>query len=107
MNLNKPELGAVFKVIKVDTEGSGMDFYGHLGHVVFQAKRCCKNCSCIFGIVRRSVRTSHIFTCANELKFGPFIPGELKALNKAAREIENAIHQHMVERSLAWVPRKP
>jgi hypothetical protein len=40
--------GAVFKVTWVDPECSGADYSGHLGHYVYNAKRCCRNCTMVF-----------------------------------------------------------
>ena len=68
-------MSAEFEVIKVDPEGSGMDFHGHLGKTLINAKRCCKNCQCIFG---------QIETIED---FGPFINGELEPLNDEAKQI--------------------
>lgn len=66
---------ARFKVIKIDPEGSGEDYSGHLGMIVTDAARCCKNCTVIFG------------TMAGHIDAGPFITGELRPLNKAARQV--------------------
>lgn len=72
-------MSAQFKVIKIDPEGSGMDYAGHLGMIVTDAKRCCKNCSVIFG------------TMGERTDVGPFIPGELEALNEEAKQIMSEI----------------
>ena len=66
-----PQLLGTFKVIKIDPNGSGMDYSGHLGHTV-KATRCCDNCTCLFG---------------EDGKFGPFIPGELEPLDERAHKI--------------------
>lgn len=71
--------GAQFKVIKIDPEGSGMDYFGHLGVIVTNAKRCCKNCVVIFG------------TVGTNTSFGPFIPGELEPLNEEGKLIQQEI----------------
>ena len=36
--------GAVFKVTQVAPYGSGMEYSGHQGAYVYNARRCCKNC---------------------------------------------------------------
>lgn len=59
---------ANFKVIKIDPEGSGMDWAGHLGYLV-DGLRCCSNCSVIFH---------------SDGNFGPFIQGELESLDDEA-----------------------
>jgi hypothetical protein len=70
--------GAVFKVIHVDPEGSGMDWSGHLGSYVYNAKRCCKNCTVIFAA----------FSPGGDVDNGPgFIGGELEPVNPAASRI--------------------
>lgn len=66
---------AKFKVIKIDPEGSGIDWSGHLGKV-FDGKRCCKNCTIIFG---------------SDGNFGPFVMGELEPLDDDAKAIMNEI----------------
>ena len=49
MTLDQISEGAVFKVIVVDPEGSGMDYCGHLGRTVENVKRCCDNCTVVVG----------------------------------------------------------
>lgn len=73
------DTGAKFVVVKIDPDGSGADYGGHLGRIVTDAKRCCTRCAVIFG------------TIGENKEFGPFIPGELKALNAEARAIETEI----------------
>lgn len=70
---------AAFKVIKEDHQGSGIDYSGHLGQTVTNARRCCKNCQVIFGTIGTN-------TC-----FGPFILGELEPLNDAAKNLLDEI----------------
>lgn len=74
-------MSAHFKVIKIDPEGSGVDYDGHLGKIVIDAKRCCNNCTVIFG------------TIGLNTDFGPFITGELEPLNEEATEIIREIQQ--------------
>jgi hypothetical protein len=71
--------GAQFIVIKIDPDGSGMDWKGHLWATIGKARRCCKNCQCIWGE-------------RNGYEIGPFIPGELSPLNAAARKIQDEIN---------------
>jgi len=66
---------AKFKVIKIDPEGSGMDWSGHLGAIVTDAFRCCENCTIIFGSID------------DINNFGPFIIGELEPLNEEAEKL--------------------
>ena len=73
-----PDEGAVFRVIKVDPEGSGTDWVGHLGARITNAVRCCQNCTVIFGKW-------------NDTSDVTFIPGELLALNDKARAIMDEI----------------
>jgi len=75
--------GAKFVVEKIDPEGSGADYGGHLGRIVTDAKRCCTRCTVIFG------------TVGDNKEFGPFVPGELRALNDEARAIEAEIQVSM------------
>lgn len=63
-------MGAQFKVVKIDPEGSGIEWSGHLGSIIDNAKRCCENCSCIWSG-----------------EYGPFITGELEPLNDEAKEM--------------------
>lgn len=72
-------MSAQFKVIKEDPEGSGMDYAGHLGMTVTDARRCCQNCCVIFGTIR------------DNGEIGPFIPGELEPLNEEAQEMNLAV----------------
>ena len=76
-------MSAQFKVVKIDPDGSGLDFSGHLGRVVTDATRCCKNCSVIFG------------TIGSWTDFGPFVMGELSPLNDEARAIEAEIQAYV------------
>ncbi len=65
---------AKFKVILIDPEGSGMDYSGHRGLIVTNAKSCCANCNIIFGTI-------------NGIEIG-FTPKELMPLNKEAMELK-------------------
>jgi len=76
---------AEFKVIKIDPEGSGLDYSGHLGLKITKAKRCCKNCTIIFG-----EDGGH--------EIGPFTRQELKPLNDAAKDIHNEIDSPRIQR---------
>lgn len=76
-----------FKVIKIDPEGSGMDYSGHFGAIVTNAKRCCKNCTVIFGTVGKNT------------DFGPFVPGELEPVNEEARAILKEIENYEESRN--------
>jgi hypothetical protein len=76
-------MSAEFCVVKVDPEGSGMDFSGHLGMVVKDANRCCPRCTVIFGTL---VGEEGTYPDA-----GPFVPGELSPLNDEAKEIVTEI----------------
>lgn len=77
----EPDEGARFEVVKIDPEGSGMDWQGHLGRVITNAERCCENCLIIIGTLGHP---------ANKWEVG-FVPGELRPLNDAARVIEAEI----------------
>ncbi len=73
-----PWYGAVFRVARVDPSGSGMDYSGHLGKIVYNAERCCKNCQVIFAAWRPG----------GDVPNGPsFIDSELQAVNPAARRM--------------------
>ena len=87
-------MGAEFKVIKIDPDGSGTDFAGHLGYTVRDAKRCCKNCSCIWGII------------GDNSEIGPFVMGELSPLNKEAEAVLFEIRQFLAEQRALWDYRK-
>lgn len=76
-------MSADFKVIKIDPEGSGMDYGGHLGMVVTDAKRCCPRCCIIFG------------TIGDNSDFGPFVPGELAPLNQEADHLMKEIEKFL------------
>ena len=78
--------GAAFRVVRISPEGSGMDYADHLGLTVAEARRCCRNCTVIFG---RIGRTEGI---------GPFIPGELEPLNEPARLLQEEIEAFRRER---------
>ena len=70
--------GAVFRVIKVDPDGSGADYSGHLGAIVYNAERCCKNCSIIFAAWKPG----------EDVENGPaFCHDELTPVNAPARRI--------------------
>jgi hypothetical protein len=74
--------GAVFEVVYEDPDGSGMDYRGHLGSHVFNAKRCCNNCTIIFAA----------FAPGSDVDNGPcFVPGELKPINGAAKRLQAEI----------------
>lgn len=74
-------MNAMFKVVYVDPEGSGLDWSGHLG-VEFEGYRCCKNCTIIFG---------------TDGNFGPFVIGELEPLNEQAIEVMWDVLTHREE----------
>jgi len=70
--------GAVFRVVKIDPDGSGADYSGHLGAYVYNAQRCCPNCSVVFAA----------WTSGGDVEDGPsFAHGELSPVNGPAREI--------------------
>ncbi len=70
--------GAVFRVTQVDPDGSGMDYSGHEGSYVYNAQRCCKNCTLIFAA----------FAPGGDVDNGPeFCHGELTPINGAARRM--------------------
>jgi hypothetical protein len=70
--------GAVFRVVRVDPDGSGMEYSGHLGRVVYNAERCCKNCQVIFAAWRPG----------GDVANGPsFVDSELQAVSPAARRM--------------------
>ena len=71
-------LGGTFRVVKIDPEGSGMDWSGHLGKTIRGAERCCERCTVIFGYL------SHV-------EIGPFVRGELEPLDDEARRIHDEI----------------
>ena len=96
-------MGAEFKVVKVDPEGSGMDYAGHLGVTIYNGARCCKNCTIIFGsFAQVSYDPSQPETADNDPRpIGPFVAGELAPLNEEARQIVEEIqkdHPWTVER---------
>lgn len=72
---------AVFRVVKVDPEGSGLDWSGHLGSLVDHAARCCRRCTIVFGKIG-----GH--------EIGPFVRGELEPVNLAAQKIWNEIEAY-------------
>ena len=74
---------AEFMVVHIDPDGSGLDWDGHLGAIITQARRCCANCTCIWGVPKNYPGYD----------IGPFVPGELKPLNCAARKIQDEINQ--------------
>src|ERR1041384_8296693 len=93
---------AEFKVIKVDPEGSGLDWGGHLGATIYHARRCCRNCSVIFGSFtsnRQDYDPTQPESASNDpTPVGPFIPGELAPLNQAARDmIQEMLEDHPAE----------
>ena len=72
-------MGAQFKVVKVDPNGSGFDYAGHLGATVTDARRCCARCTVIFG------------TIGERSDFGPFVVGELEPVNPDAVALQQEI----------------
>lgn len=88
-------MSANFLVVKVDPEGSGLDYSGHLGKVLVNAKRCCENCTVIFG------------TIGSWTDFGPFIQGELSPLNDEARAVEAEINTFVADRHPAFTSPAP
>jgi hypothetical protein len=79
----RPEDGAVFRVVYVDPDGSGADLRGHLGRLVTNAERCCENCTMIFGTLSKRKDGS-------PYEAG-FVRGELIPLNKQAMRIHGEI----------------
>lgn len=74
--------GAVFKVVKIDPDCSGAEMSGHLGMYVYNAKRCCKNCTIIFAS----------FKPGGDISNGPFFGhSELEPVNNSAREMFKVI----------------
>lgn len=71
-------IGGKFRVIKVDPEGSGLDWNGHLGKIITGAERCCERCTVIFGYLHHH-------------EIGPFVRGELEPLDAEARRIHGTI----------------
>ena len=70
--------GAVFKVTYVDPDGSGMDYRNHLGAYVYNATRCCLNCTTIFAA----------WSPGGDVENGPsFCHRELTAVNPAAKRL--------------------
>jgi hypothetical protein len=76
----QPEPGGRFKVIKVDPEGSGIDWSGHLGKTIHGARRCCQRCTIIFGYL-------------GHYEIGPFVRGELEPLDDEARRTYDEIER--------------
>lgn len=74
---------ATFRVVKIDPEGSGVEWSGHLGSLVLDAHRCCGNCTLIF---------------AGDGEFGPFVLGELEPLNEAAENLLAVIKKFAEDR---------
>lgn len=70
---------AKFKVVNIDPDGSGMEHRGHFGMILTDAKRCCENCTIIFG------------TIGTNTDFGPFVIGELEPLNDEALAIMDEV----------------
>jgi hypothetical protein len=75
--------GAVFRVKYIDPDCSGMDWRGHLGAIIVRAKRCCKNCTIVWGNTR-----GHYY------EMGPFGENELEPINNEAREIAAEIERY-------------
>jgi hypothetical protein len=74
--------GAVFRVTEIDEDGSGMELSGHLGSYVYNAKRCCKNCTTIFAV----------FKPGGDVDNGTqFCHGELTPVNAAARLVMDEV----------------
>lgn len=69
--------GAVFRITKVDPDGSGMDYHGHEGSYVYNAQRCCKNCQMVWAAWEPGGNN-------NELGLGDH---ELTPINAEARKI--------------------
>jgi hypothetical protein len=61
----------------VDPQGSGMEYSGHLGHFLYNAHRCCKNCQIIFAA----------WTPGGDNQNAGFIDRELTPVNAEARRI--------------------
>lgn len=84
-------MSAEFKVIKIDPEGSGMDYANHLGATIYRAKRCCSHCTVIFGSF---VSTPPLLIEEYDpIPVGPFVHGELSPLNEEACEIIKEIEK--------------
>jgi len=83
---------AQFEVIKVDPEGSGIDYSGHLGATITNAKRCCPRCTCIFGRILSNGKVS------DGEPIGPFIQGELRPLNESAIAIQKEIEDFVASK---------
>ncbi len=80
--LPRHKYGPVFRVRYVDPQGSGMDFSGHLGAYIYNAKRCCLNCETLFGAFRPG----------GDVENGPqFIHHELKPVNPEASQLLDEI----------------
>lgn len=79
-NFKWRDQGAVFQVVQVDPQGSGMDWSGHTGMYVTGARRCCKNCTMIFG-----------WMGAYREEMVGFCHEELKPLNSEAQDIYKSI----------------
>jgi len=76
--------GAVFKVTWVDPDCSGLDYSGHLGAYVYNAKACCLNCTMIFAAWKPG----------GDVDNGPcFGHRELTPVNRAARRIYDEIER--------------
>lgn len=83
-------MNAQFKVIKIDPDGSGIDYSGHLNAVIDNAKRCCVRCTIIFGQIK-----GH--------EIGPFVRGELEPLNDEARKVHDEIEEFSNSRGAQMV----
>ena len=74
--------GAVFKVTYVDPDGSGQDYAGLLGRYVYNAARCCQNCTIILAA----------FAPGGDVDNGPgFCHGALTPVNESARRMMVAV----------------
>ncbi len=83
-------MSAEFKVIHIDPEGSGMDYAGHMGKTVYNAKRCCENCTVIFGDM------------SGLTDVGPFLLNELEPTNEEALEVRREIDALRIKRGMVF-----
>lgn len=88
-------MSAEFKVIKVDPEGSGMEWSGHFGANIYNAKRCCLNCAVIFGSFVSGVchDPNKPESADNDPRPVGLVYGELEPLNEEAQEILKEIEK--------------
>jgi hypothetical protein len=94
-------MGAEFEIVKIDPNVSGKDWFAHLNFTVKNAKRHCKYCTAIFGVIDCLGLKSHSKfvpemsvpqSAIDNYDFGPFTISELVPLNEEAKILQKEIH---------------